>query len=56
MKRMNYTRPLAEVIELDVKDIITTSEFSTKLSDTEGMALSDDTLETYVNNGRIVLQ
>ena len=27
MKKMNYVRPLAEVVELDAQDIIRTSDF-----------------------------
>ena len=35
MKKMNYVRPLAEVIELDAQDIIRTSDFSDNTKNTQ---------------------
>ena len=56
MKRMNYVRPLAEVIDVKVEDIITTSVFTTTLDDSkQGLALADGDLDASVNAGGAII-
>ena len=52
MKKLNYDRPLAEVIEINAEDIITTSRFTTG----KGVKVTSDAdLDTIVNAGGSIM-
>ena len=50
MKKMNYVRPLAEVVELDAQDIIRTSDFWQDTSGASGTGKSTK-VKGYINFG-----
>ena len=55
MKKMNYVRPLAEVVELEAQDIITTSDFwqNTDSAEGSGNQIESGYVKFGVDDGKI---